>query len=295
MQVKGILNLRGERDVAIIITLPDDNLPPYKVFFSGCKFLNTHQTASFVKIDMLKRLNYILVVLFAASYLYGMAQTITGDTPIVIKSSDFSTYMAEAEKGDSEAMRRLAVCYQTGTGVEKDLRKAWEWYGKSAAEGNTEAEYDIGVLYRDGIGTAQNYKESAYWFRKAASNGHALAMLNIAHQFAKGEGVLQDYRIAAENYWRAAEKGNAEGAYYYACMLRDGIGVEKNLSRAYTYFNQAAISEYKDALNQAINLKQYAPKSKQTGKSSVSRHNKTKASEIKAKRGAKSAARRRKK
>lgn len=244
---------------------------------------------------MLKRLNYILALLFVASYLSGIAQTIPGETPIVIKSSDFSTYMAEAGNGDSEAMRRLAVCYQTGTGVEKDVRKAWEWYGKSAAAGNTEAEYDIGVLYRDGIGTARNYTESAYWFRKAASNGHALAMLNIAHQFAKGEGVLQDYRIAAENYWRAAEKGNAEGAYYYACMLRDGIGVEKNLSRAYTYFNQAAISEYKDALEQAIKLKQYAPKSKPANKTSASERNKTKATKTKAKSHTKGATGRKKK
>ncbi len=53
--------------------------------------------------------------------------------------------------------------------LEKDLRKALEWYGKAAAEGNTEAQYDIGTLYRDAIGTAQNYREAAYWFRKAAS------------------------------------------------------------------------------------------------------------------------------
>ena len=108
----------------------------------------------------------------------------------VVRGSDFSFYLNEAEAGDSEGMRRVAVCYQTGSGVEKDLRKAWEWYGKSAAAGNTEAQYDIGTLYRDGIGTARNYKEAAYWFRKAASNGHPKAMINIARQFAEGQGVL---------------------------------------------------------------------------------------------------------
>ena len=173
----------------------------------------------------------------------------------MVKGADFPLYLKDAERGDGEAMRLTAICYQTGTGVDKDLRKAWEWYGKSAAKGNTEAQYDIGTLYRDGIGTKQNFQESAYWFRKAASNGHSLAMVNIARQFAEGKGVLPDLRIAAENYWRAAERGIDEGAYQLAVMLRDGKGLPQDLQRSLKYFEQASKNNYKDSAIEASKLR----------------------------------------
>lgn len=172
-----------------------------------------------------------------------------------VNGDDFPVYLKAAENGDSEAMRLTAICYQGGKGIEQDLKKAWEWYGRSALLGNTEAQYDIGTLYRDGIGTKQNFQESAYWFRKAASNGHPKAMVNIARQFAGGLGVLPDQRIAAENYWRAAERGEAEGAYQFAVMLRDGKGMECDLPRALKYFEKAAEAGYLDSGIEAQKLR----------------------------------------
>lgn len=171
-----------------------------------------------------------------------------------VRTADFEENIPKAEAGEAEPMRIVAVCYQTGTGVSKDLRKAWEWYGKSAAAGDVEAQYAIGTLYRDGIGIKKNDKEAAYWFRKAASHGHTGALINIARQFAEGRGVLKDYRIAAENYWRAAERGSAEGAYCFASMLSSGTGVDKDLPRALKYYTQAAGHHYKDAAERAQKL-----------------------------------------
>ena len=107
-----------------------------------------------MKTKLFRILTYVFCFCVTAAY--------AGEEAEIISGSDFPFYIKEAEAGDAEAMRRAAVCYQTGAGVEKDLRKAWEWYGKAAAEGNTEAQYDIGTLYRDAIGTAQNYREAAY-------------------------------------------------------------------------------------------------------------------------------------
>ena len=95
----------------------------------------------------------------------------------------YAENITKANDGDGDAMLAIAKCFETGTGVKRDLKEAWEWYGKSALEGNIEAQYIIGTLYRDGIGTKKDYKESAYWFRKAARNGHKESLLNIARQF----------------------------------------------------------------------------------------------------------------
>lgn len=172
----------------------------------------------------------------------------------IVKGADFPTYLKAAESGDTEGMRLVGICYLNGTGVGKDEKKAWEWFGKSASAGNAEAQYDLGCLYRDGQGVRQNFTESAYWFRRAARNGHAKAMINIARQFAEGKGVLQDYRIAAENFWRAAERGEPEGMYQYAVMLRDGIGIDQDKSKALRWFRAAAEKDYKDSRLQADEL-----------------------------------------
>lgn len=216
-----------------------------------------------------------VVILFSFTASDAFADDSSGNpSAFMVRADDFSSYLKEAEEGDSEGMRHLAICYQLGVGVDKDLEKAWEWYGRAAKNGNHEAQYDIGVLYRDGIGTERNHKESAYWFRKAASNGHAEAMVNIARQFAEGDGVLQDYRIAAENYWRAAERGNAEGAYYYAVLLRDGLGVKKNPEKALRYFRQAADAGFKDAGEQATKLtSSKAVKSSRHSNAAAKKHN----------------------
>lgn len=180
-----------------------------------------------------------------------------GDT-LVLTTLDYNLFYPKAQQGDSEAQRRIGLCYLFGTGIERDAREGREWIAKAAVNENTEAQYDMGVIYRDGYGVKENYEEAAYWFRKAARNGNAMAQLSTGLLFYDGKGVQQDYRIAAENFWRAAEQGNVEAAYRLGAMYREGLGMTKDLSKAYFYFNRAASKgEYKDAVSQAEALKQY--------------------------------------
>ncbi len=177
----------------------------------------------------MKRLLFTLAVVPVAFCVFGQADSLAYAVPqnVVIRAQDFSDCHNAALMGDGEAMRRVAVCYQTGVGVGKDLEQAIIWYGKAARAGNVEADFDIGTLYRDGIGFPKDDSEAAYWFRKAARNGNVKAMVEIARQFLDGKGVQQDDRIAAEYFWRAGSRGSAEGQYGYACMLRDGRGLPK--------------------------------------------------------------------
>lgn len=159
---------------------------------------------------------------------YSKVENVDGN----INPADYQRYLEMAKRGDSEAMRMVALCYLSGTGVDHDFNNAWKWFGKSAKAGNARAEYDIATLYRDGYGVAQDYNEAAYWFRKAASNGEVQSNVEVGDLFYYGLGVQQDYRIAAEYYWRAAERGNKKGAEKYAAMLSKGIGIKKDLKKA---------------------------------------------------------------
>lgn len=193
---------------------------------------------------------------------------------VVIKSDQFNEYYNSARAGDDEAMRCLAVCYQTGTGTDKNLDEAITWYGKAARLGNSEAQYDIGTLYRDGIGFRQDYAEAAYWFRKAASNGNVKAMIETGRAFLEGKGVLPDDVIASEYFWRAGSRGSAEGQYAYAMMLRDGRGVKADRLKAQKWFDMAAEQKYKDAAAQAESLRNHKSAYKAVTKSNGIRNKK---------------------
>ena len=49
-------------------------------------------------------------------------------------------YTKAAEKGHKDAMYFLAVCYEKGTGVPKDMQKAREWITKLSAKGDGRAK-----------------------------------------------------------------------------------------------------------------------------------------------------------
>ena len=175
----------------------------------------------------MKRLLFTLAVVPVAFCVFGQADSLAYAVPqnVVIRAQDFSDCHNAALMGDGEAMRRVAVCYQTGVGVGKDLEQAIIWYGKAARAGNVEADFDIGALYRDGIGFPKDDSEAAYWFRKAARNGNVKAMVEIARQFLDGKGVQQDDRIAAEYFGvqGPAEAQKANTAMPVCCATDAGL------------------------------------------------------------------------
>lgn len=51
-----------------------------------------------------------------------------------------------------EATFNLGVCYETGVGVEKDMRNAMECYRMAASLGHKKAMYNLGIFYVHGRG-----------------------------------------------------------------------------------------------------------------------------------------------
>ena len=69
--------------------------------------------------------------------------------------------VSKAEAGDSQAQCNLGWCYETGTGVEKDEKKAVRWYTKSAEQGVAGARTLLALLLNswrigdDGVKTVE--------------------------------------------------------------------------------------------------------------------------------------------
>lgn len=64
---------------------------------------------------------------------------------------------------DPGAQCLLGKLFEDGSGVEQDLREAFDWYKLSAEQGVVEAQEKLALFYEQGTGTAKNLKESAKW------------------------------------------------------------------------------------------------------------------------------------
>jgi TPR repeat protein len=47
--------------------------------------------------------------------------------------------MKAAKQGDPLSQHNLGYCYENGEGVEKDIKKAIEWYQKAAKQGHEDS------------------------------------------------------------------------------------------------------------------------------------------------------------
>jgi len=106
------------------------------------------------------------------------------------------------------AQFNVAVMYEYGRGVEKNVKESAKWYKISADQGLDKAEFHLAVMYSNGQGVLQDYKEAFKWFLLAAENGNSSAQHNLALMYGKGQGVSEDiYRL---HMWLniAASNGN---------------------------------------------------------------------------------------
>jgi TPR repeat protein len=128
------------------------------------------------------------------------------------RRGDFAAALVEwrplAERGHSGAQHRLGIMYEYGRGVERDDRKAVQWYTKAAVQGVAGAQYRLGVLYDNGWGVPESDIDAVKWYREAATQGDPLAQHDLGFMYAAGTGVAQDYVRAYMWLEIAVEQGN---------------------------------------------------------------------------------------
>ncbi len=71
------------------------------------------------------------------------------------------------------AQCNLGTCYEHGSGVAKDEKKAVECFQLSAAQGDADAQCNLGNRYLDGSGVAKDEKKAVEYFQLSAAQGDA--------------------------------------------------------------------------------------------------------------------------
>lgn len=153
-------------------------------------------------------------------------------------------YRKSAFQGYAEAQRRLGMLYEEGTGVAKDPFEAVKWYRMAAEQGDAKAQNCLGMMYDSGTGVEQNYEEAFKWFLAAAEKSDVEAQINLGLCYANGDGVQRDYKEAEKWFYIAAMRGDALGQYYLGLMYLNARGVKRDYSVAAEWFQKSAEQEY---------------------------------------------------
>ena len=161
------------------------------------------------------------------------------------KTEDRPTYTAElqqkAESGDAAAQLDLALCYDFGSGIEKNPVEAHKWFLKAAELGNGRAQNAVGNDYANGTGGVEkNMEEALRWFRKSAEQECGYGQNSMGWCYEWGKGVEKDMEEAVRWYRKSAEQGCANGQNSLGNCYLNGKGVEKNMGETVRWFCKSA-------------------------------------------------------
>ena len=125
----------------------------------------------------------------------------------LMESGDFEAAYQElwpaARSGNAEAEELIGVMYAMGLGVERDDRRAFEWYLRSAMKGHPGAQSGVGWYYEVGRGLPAIDLVRAYmWYTLSAIGGDPDAAISLeevvkkmtTEQIDEAQPLIDDYK-----------------------------------------------------------------------------------------------------
>ena len=177
---------------------------------------------------------------------------------------DFMSHSPNNPENLKVAMRQLALLYEAGVVVGKDLTKASRWYQRAVKLNDSASMRQLAHMFESGNGQSHDHVKALACYNEAAENGDAPAMRIIGRMRELGRDLPKDYALAHEWYSRAADQNDAPAIRYLAALYENGYGVPKDLQRAQSLFAQAQrieplASRTTENKNKKDDLKQYDP------------------------------------
>lgn len=158
-------------------------------------------------------------------------------------SNSIEELKASAAENDVNSQSILGFKYKNGTGVEKDLNKAFYWLLKAAEQNDFDAMQEVFQMYYFGLATEVDYKKSFFWCNKVDTGTNSIASLTLAAMYFYGKGIDKDYNKAFFHYHRAANNGNLIAMKGMVNSYKNGFGTPIDLEKVNYWNQQIAIIE----------------------------------------------------
>lgn len=151
------------------------------------------------------------------------------------------------ENGHAESQHALGCCYQSGEGVTKDSKKAFEWFHLAGEQQHTKAQYQVGRCYEWGEGVAKNNKKAFKHYEQAASQKYAAGQNAVGVCYYKGKGVRRDLSKAREFFQLSVEQDYSCAQYNLGLCYEYGIDVVEDIEKAISLYQSAIKQNSSDA------------------------------------------------
>jgi len=132
-------------------------------------------------------------------------------------------YTKAAKQGNTAAQYNLAklISATAKEGMPQTLEQVRYWYEKAVEGGRKEAMNDLALLYLKGTGVKKNILKAFELFKKAALLGDAAAQVNVALLYAWGEALPHDKIKAYQNLKAALMQGRTEASPYLEQLCKE--------------------------------------------------------------------------
>jgi len=132
------------------------------------------------------------------------------------------------------ATSRLAGLYWHGYGVKRDVISAISMYELGVEDGDPVAAYSLGLI-KLRQGDKKSFSEGMSLIKAAAKEGYGPALSAIGViALANNMDSRKIGEASADIFKQAYDKGDSTGAILYSFMMLNGVGVQKNRTKAFS-------------------------------------------------------------
>lgn len=161
-------------------------------------------------------------------------------------ATEWEAVQKAAEGGELTAQHYLGYCLTEGHRVAQDSVSGIGWYVRAGNAGYSPALNNLAIVYEVGKGVPRDLSKTVLYARQAADLGYVPALTFLGNLYRNGNGVQRDYHQAMNFYQQAAERGHPPALAAIGQMYLDGLGVQQNPSEAHRWFEKGV--EHGDAL-----------------------------------------------
>ncbi|MCF8242798.1 MAG: sel1 repeat family protein [Melioribacteraceae bacterium] len=144
----------------------------------------------------------------------------------------FELLLRAVEKNHILSIIETGLCYYSGSLVDKDIDKAFEYWENASRLGSTEAKVRIAFTTIVLADQNEKLKNEIRELKFAAGSGSVLAQAALGYCYENGKGVKQNKGFAVDYYKSSASRGN-EAAYNSLKKMYDAIRPEKEMFTIY--------------------------------------------------------------
>ncbi len=160
--------------------------------------------------------------------------------------------MEQISQDPSYWQYRLGKMWALGYGVEKNHIEAVRWYEKAVEWNNPFAAYALGSLYHYGEGVEQDMERAIELYTLAATHPakpNSYAQYQLGQLSEDAEAAEKWYRLAYRGFRRIEQQLPDDKLYHrLGNMLMQGLGTEKDLTKAREYLHKAILMDNTDAI-----------------------------------------------